>query len=150
MEDNCFIMLCWFLLYNSVNQPQIYIYPLPLEFPPQPPCHLSRVPQRTRLSSLYYKQLPPILCVCVKLLSCIRLFNPMGCSLPGSSVNGILQARIMEWIAIPFPRESYWPRNQTQVSCIVGGFSTIWATRALSYTFLSWVDNEKPLNVSKK
>ena len=48
----------------------------------------------------------------------------------------------MEWIAIPFSRESYWPRNQTQVSCTVGGFFTIWATRALSYTSLSWVDNE--------
>ena len=37
--------------------------------------------------------------------------------------------RILEWVAYPFSRESSWPRNWTRVSCIVGGFSTTWATR---------------------
>ena len=41
--------------------------------------------------------------------------NTMDCSLPGSSVNWILQARILEWVAISFSRGSSWPRNQTQV-----------------------------------
>ena len=53
----------------------------------------------------------------------------MDCSLPGSSVHGILQARILEWVAIYFSRGSSWPRNWTQVSCIAGGFLTNWAVR---------------------
>ena len=48
------------------------------------------------------------------------LCDPMDCSPAGSSVHGILQARILEWVAISFSRESSWPRNQTQVSCIAG------------------------------
>ena len=51
----------------------------------------------------------------------------MDCSLPGSSVHGILQARILEWIAISFSRGSSWPRDQTQISCIAGRFFAIWA-----------------------
>ena len=57
------------------------------------------------------------------------LCEPMDCSLPDSSVHGILQARILDCVAIPFSRGSSWPRDQTQVSCIVGRFFTIWATR---------------------
>ena len=48
---------------------------------------------------------------------------------PGFSVNGILQARILEFVAIPFSRGSSWLRDQTRVSCIAGRFFTIWATR---------------------
>ena len=44
----------------------------------------------------------------------------MDCNLPGSSVHGIFQARVVEWVAISFSRGSSWPRDQTQVSCIVG------------------------------
>ena len=57
--------------------------------------------------------------------SYLTLCDPMDCSLPGSSVHGILQARILEWVAIPFCRESSQPRAQTQVSHIAGGFFTI-------------------------
>ena len=57
------------------------------------------------------------------------LFNPMDCSPPGSSVHGILQARILEWAAISFSRGSSWPRNQTHVFCIAGGFFTVWARK---------------------
>ena len=53
----------------------------------------------------------------------------MDCSLAGSSVHGIPQARILEWVAISFSRESSRPRNQTQVSCIAGRFFTDWAPR---------------------
>ena len=52
------------------------------------------------------------------------LCDPMDCSLPGSSVHGILLARILEWVAITFSRESSQPRDQTQVSCIADGFFT--------------------------
>ena len=53
----------------------------------------------------------------------------MDCSSPASSVHGILQARILEWVAIPFSKGSFRPRDQTWVSCIAGGFFTIWASR---------------------
>ena len=65
--------------------------------------------------------------------SCLTLCDPMDCSLPGSSVHGILQARVLEWVAMPFSRGSSWPRDQTQVSCIAGRFSTIWTTREALY-----------------
>ena len=60
--------------------------------------------------------------------SCPTLCDPRDCSLPGSSVHGILQARILEWVAIPFSRGPSQPRDWTQVSCIAGKFFTIWAT----------------------
>ena len=53
----------------------------------------------------------------------------MDCSPPGSSVHGILQARILEWVVIPFSRGSSWPRDWTLVSCIAGRVFTIWAAR---------------------
>ena len=51
---------------------------------------------------------------------CLTLCDPIGSSLPGSSLHGILQARILEWVAISFSRGSSQPRDQTQVSCIAG------------------------------
>ena len=53
----------------------------------------------------------------------------MDCSHPGSSVHGILQARILEWVAISFSRGSSPPRNWTRVSCIAGRFFTNWSMR---------------------
>ena len=53
----------------------------------------------------------------------------MDCSPPGSSVHGILQARILEWVAMPSSRGSSQSRDRTQVSRIAGGFFTIWITR---------------------
>ena len=50
--------------------------------------------------------------------SCLTLCNPMDCSLPSISVHGILQARILEWVAMPSSRGSFQPRDQTQVSCV--------------------------------
>ena len=52
--------------------------------------------------------------------SCPTLCDPMDCSLPGSSVHGIFQGRILEWAAISFCRRSSWPRDWTQVSHIAG------------------------------
>ena len=71
----------------------------------------------------------------VKSRSRIWLCDPMDCSLPGSSVHGIFQARILEWVAISFSRSSR-PRDQTQVSHIAGRRFTVWATREVSlHTF---------------
>ena len=55
--------------------------------------------------------------------------QPHLCSPPGSSVHEILQARMLEWVAIPFSKGFYWPRDQTCVSCITGGFFTIWVIK---------------------
>ena len=56
--------------------------------------------------------------------SCLTLCDPMYCSPPGFSVHGILQARILEWVAMPSSWVSSQPRDQTQVSHIAGGFFT--------------------------
>ena len=60
---------------------------------------------------------------------CPTLCDPMACSPPGSSVHGILQARMLEWVVILFSRVSFQPRDGTQVSHIAGKFFTVWATR---------------------
>ena len=57
--------------------------------------------------------------------SCLTLCDPMNCSLSGSSVLGIIQARIMEWVAIFFSRGSSQPKDQTPVSCTAGIVSAI-------------------------
>ena len=64
--------------------------------------------------------------------SCLTLCDPMDCSPPGSSVQGILQERILEWVAISFSRGSSWPRDQTCVSmspALAGEFFTSSTTR---------------------
>ena len=58
----------------------------------------------------------------VKLLSHVQPFNYPLCNLPGSSVHGIFQARILEWVAISFSRGSSQHRNRTQTSCIADRF----------------------------
>ena len=60
-----------------------------------------------------------------KPLSRLGLCDPMDCSPPGSSVHGILQARKLEWAAIPFPRGSSQTRDQPWVSLIAGRFFTL-------------------------
>ena len=57
----------------------------------------------------------------------------MDCSLPGSSVHGIFQAIVLEWIAISFSRGSSRPRDRTWVSRIVDRCFTVWATREVKY-----------------
>ena len=60
---------------------------------------------------------------------CPTLCDPMDCSLSGSSVHGIFQARMLEWIAISFSRGPSRSRNRTQVSRTAGRRFTVWATR---------------------
>ena len=57
-------------------------------------------------------------------VSCLTLCDPMDCI-----VHGILQARMLEWVAVPFSRGSSWPRDWTEVSRIASRFFTSWATR---------------------
>ena len=69
-------------------------------------------------SSAYGLCLPHV-CVLVAQL-CPTLWNPMDCSPSGPSVHGILQARILKWVAMPFSSGSFWPRGWTLISCIAG------------------------------
>ena len=73
---------------------------------------------------------------------CPTLCNPMDCSLPGSSVHGIFQARLLEWAAIAFSRGCSQPRDRIQVSCTADRRLTIWATReALKMWYIYIMDN---------
>ena len=81
-----------------------------------------------------------LLCVCVWVAqSCLTLCDPMDCGLLGPSVHGILQAIIVDWVAIPLFRGSSWPRDRTQVSWIGVRFYTLWATRVYIYLFHFWL-----------
>ena len=78
-------------------------------------------------------------CVCVLVAqSCLTLWDPLDCSPPGSSVHGMLQARTLEWVAMPFSRGSSRPRDRTRVSRIAGGFFTLWAAWEALRIFISW------------
>ena len=65
--------------------------------------------------------------------------DPMDCRPPGSSVNGILQARILEWVAISYSRGSSQPRDPTQVSCIAVRVFITWATNLFAHVFHIYV-----------
>ena len=65
------------------------------------------------------------MCVCGLVAQlCTTLCDPMDYSQPGSSIHGILQPRILEWVAIPFSRGYSPPRNRTRISCIADRFFT--------------------------
>ena len=81
------------------------------------------------------------MCVCmhVHAQSCPTLCDPTDCCPPCSSVHGILQTRLLEWVTIPFSRESSWLRDWTQISFVAGGFFTIWATsQDIKHFTLPW------------
>ena len=65
---------------------------------------------------------------------CLTLCDPMDCSPPGSSVRGIFQARVLEWVASSCSRGSSWPRDWTWVSCTVDRCFTIWTTREVQWS----------------
>ena len=81
----------------------------------------------------------------VKSLSRVQLCDPVDCSLPGSSVHGILQAGILECVAISFSRGSAQPRDRTRVSCVGGGCFNLWATKDmfLESQMLFWLRKPK-------
>ena len=99
-------------------------------------AHIIRISQAGawNIPSAQVKVLPPqflnslVLDVHSVAQLCLILCNRMGCSPPGSSVCGISQVRILEWVAISHSRGSSWPRDWTQVSCIGRKILYHWAT----------------------
>ena len=76
----------------------------------------------------FLRVLRPGMCYKLVAWSCPTLCNSMDCNPPGSSVHGILQATVLEWVAISFSRGSSQPRGRTPIPCIADRFFTIWAT----------------------
>ena len=99
---------CHFLL--QVTFPMQRWYLLPPVFP--------------ALAGRFFTTEPPEVKVLVAQL-CLTRCNPMDCGPPGSSVHGIFQTRILEWVVISSSSGSSWPRDQAWVSCIAGGFFTL-------------------------
>ena len=114
----CFTISCYFLLYSEVSQPCVYVHPLAGSY-----CHL-RLHRATG-------RVPCADSLCTVAQSCPTLCNPMEGGFPGFwkfPGHGILEARILEWVAISYSRGSSRPRNQIHVSCIIGRFFTYCAT----------------------
>ena len=83
-------------------------------------------------------------CVCIHLSVMSNSLRSPDCNPPGTSVHGILQARILEWVAFPFSRRSSWPR--AQVSWIAARLFTIWDTQEVK-----WRHIERPkIEMGKK
>ena len=78
---------------------------------------------------------------------CPTLVTPWTVACQAPLFVGILQERILEWVAIPFSRGSSRPRNWTEVSSITDRFITDWATREIRYSYI-WVQNKKKDNLS--
>ena len=70
--------------------------------------------------------------------SCPTLCNPMVCRPPGSSVHGISQTRLLEWVDIPLPRGASRPRDQTWASCTAGRFFASWANSFNTFKTNDW------------
>ena len=93
-----------------------------------------------KYKTLYFLILPLMslkdICVCANSFQlCPTLCDPMDCSLRSSSIHGILQARILEWVAISFSRGPSWPRDQIHISCVscIG--------RWILYHWATWEDH---------
>ena len=93
------------------------------------PYFLTAVPARKSSSRIYY---------CLVAQLCLTLCNPVDCCPPGSSVHGILQARILEWVAISYSRESSQPRDGTMYltsPALAGRFFTTITTWEAQFSF---------------
>ena len=94
------------------------------------------------------------------LQSCLTLWDPLDCSLPGSSAHEMLQARILDWVAMASSRGSSWPRDRTHVSCssCISGrlflpllWSRIWWHRKYSDPiWWFWEEKEAPVCMREK
>ena len=123
----------WTVVFDPQKDPE----QVPITGPPSSYCYFQ-TKLLTPLKSSLIQVWSFTIKVKVKSLSRVWLCDPMDCSLPGSSIHGIFQAIVLEWVAISFSRGSSWPRDRTQVSCIVDRHFTIWATREVLFTIKAW------------
>ena len=119
-------------------RPLLLLPPIPpsirIKDPLTPDLHVK---QRSFIFSVIYREHGFICAHCAQLLqSCPALCDLMDCSLSVSSVHGILQTRILEWVAMPSSRGSSQLKDRNLVSCIAGRFFSHWAIwEALSKIF---------------
>ena len=81
---------------------------------------------------------------------CPTLCDPMDCSPPGSSVHGIFQARILEWVGISSSRVSFWPRDQTHVSCFSCTAGGLFTTEPLGKPYKRHEENRSSEKLTTK
>ena len=93
------------------------------------PANLKNSAVGTRLEKVSFFPIPKKESESEVAQLCLTLCDPVDCSLSGSSIHGIFQARVLEWIATSFSRGSSQPKNRTRVSHIAGRCFTVWATR---------------------
>ena len=103
-----------------------YVYPVvPVLSLKKKNLYLNLICSLVKKKKIYW----PYICCCLVVKLYSTLYDPMDCSLPGSSVHGISQAKILEWVAISSSRGSFQPRDRTHISfnssCMAGGFFTV-------------------------
>ena len=118
-----FFIVVDFVIHWNETTMGLHVFPIPIH----PPTSLS--------FNINYA------CMHAKSLQlCLTLCSPMECSLPGSSVQGILQARTLERVAMPSSMKSSQPRDQTQVFCIAGRSFAIWGKPSFSFHWWTNID----------
>ena len=125
LPANCFWMLLWHFTHFCTLYIHIYIY-IYIERERERERERKREREREREKEREREVTQSYLTLC----------DPRGCSLPVSSVHGIFQARVLEWVAISFSRGSSWPRDRTQVSHIAGRRFIVWANREATYSYM--------------
>ena len=105
--------------------PEVLDYKIKESFPSYP-CSIKANECKKKSGVLSLRIWPSsyMHCACSVTKLCPTLCDPIDCSPPGSTVHGILQARILEWVVMPFSRGSSQPRDRTPASCIAGRFLT--------------------------
>ena len=106
--------LCSLYLWNLFIIQNINTAGLQFQGGRKPECKMALISSYTPLVLESVVEPPE----CMSAQSCLTPCDPMDCSPPGSSVYGVFQARILEWVAISSSRGSLWPRDQSHVSCV--------------------------------
>ena len=127
LDACCSLKLCKNRIFKNVNPPNSCVLLLTGEV-----MRIKIVPTSRFLWDSFRLVYDAYCCCSLVAKSCLTLCDPMDYSPPGSSVHGILQARILEWVAMPSSGGSSWPSDQTQVSCFGRQILYHWATREIT------------------
>ena len=100
-----------------------------LEMTSKGQCHVQYLKRASiKEEGVFDGEINPWILLCMSIQLCPTLWD---CGPPGSSVHGILQARILEWVAMPSSRGSSWPRDWTHIFCTADRICTVWVTRVV-------------------